>query len=262
MTCIDAKDELKTEIKLQHENNTTSFQPLLFGVDSKFRADDLLQNNIDLFEWVTRNKVFPLFWGRNIDGENSLTKEEIAYIHDKGSKIVAMIGSLCEKKTESDGIEMAKYAIHSARHLDMPIGSAIFMEVDESESISHRFIRGYAETMLGKGYTPGLKASSDAHYSFGRAFSRGMQHNSKYAFEKCLIWATSPTLAEYNGITTSHLVHPDNWRPFAPSSIARSDIAIWQYGVNCHSIYDDSNVKVAFNVNILKNNHIIVKNMF
>ena len=31
---------------------------LLFGVDSKAQADDLLQNNIEQFEWVVRNKIF------------------------------------------------------------------------------------------------------------------------------------------------------------------------------------------------------------
>ena len=43
---------------------------LLFGVDSKVRSDNLLQNNLTEFEWVTRNKLYPNFWGRNITGEN------------------------------------------------------------------------------------------------------------------------------------------------------------------------------------------------
>ena len=34
-----------------------SVERLLFGVDSKIQANDLLQNNIDHFEWVTRNKI-------------------------------------------------------------------------------------------------------------------------------------------------------------------------------------------------------------
>ena len=33
---------------------------LLFGVDSKIQANDLLQNNIEEFEWVVRNKIYPI----------------------------------------------------------------------------------------------------------------------------------------------------------------------------------------------------------
>ena len=35
---------------------------LLFGVDSKIQANDLLQNNIEEFEWVVRNKIYPNFY--------------------------------------------------------------------------------------------------------------------------------------------------------------------------------------------------------
>ena len=52
---------------------------ILFGVDSKIQTDDLLQNNITEFEWVVRNKLYPKFWGRNLTGENCLTKEEIEF---------------------------------------------------------------------------------------------------------------------------------------------------------------------------------------
>ena len=57
---------------------------LLFGVDSEIQANDILQNNISMFEWVIRNKIHPNFWGRNLLGENALTKDEIEFIHSKG----------------------------------------------------------------------------------------------------------------------------------------------------------------------------------
>ena len=43
---------------------------LLFGVDSKNQANDLLQYNIEEFEWVVRNKIYPNFYGRYLAGEN------------------------------------------------------------------------------------------------------------------------------------------------------------------------------------------------
>ena len=54
---------------------------LLFGVDSKHPANDLLQNNIEQFEWVVRNKIYPNFYGRNMVGEKCLTREEIKFLH-------------------------------------------------------------------------------------------------------------------------------------------------------------------------------------
>ena len=60
---------------------------LLFGVDSKIQANDLLQNNIEEFEWVVRNKIYPNFYGRYLTGENCLTKDEIKFLHRKGCKI-------------------------------------------------------------------------------------------------------------------------------------------------------------------------------
>ena len=120
---------------------------------------------------------------------------------------------------------------------------------------------GFAKTLIAEGYTPAFKANTDAAYSFDREFSRGMQTN-KDVFDKCLIWAVSPTIAEYDGITTTHLIHPDNWTPYAPSGITRKDIAIWQYGKNCHPIEDDSGKLVTFNLNLVRNEQIIVEKMF
>ena len=63
---------------------------LLFGVDSAIQANDLLQNNIEEFEWIVRNKIYPNFYGRFLTGENCLTKEEIDFLHSKGCKIAAI----------------------------------------------------------------------------------------------------------------------------------------------------------------------------
>lgn len=96
-----------TAATVQAEVKTTEVQApvsrLLFGVDSKIQANDILQNNISEFEWVVRNKVYPNFWGRNLVGENALTKDEIAFIHSKGCKIAAIYTDSGEKKTEEQG---------------------------------------------------------------------------------------------------------------------------------------------------------------
>lgn len=234
---------------------------LLFGVDSKIQANDLLQNNITEFEWVVRNKVYPNFWGRNLVGENCLTKNEIDFLHEKGCKIAAIYQDPGVKQTEEQGQLLAKKIDVITLELGIPEGAAIFLELSEEEVVTYEFMRGFASTLLNEGFTPGFKANTDARFSFDREFSRGMQ-SDKDIFKLCLIWAVVPTVAEYNGITTSHLIHPDNWIPFAPSGITRKDIAVWQYGKGCHPIEDDNGTETTFNLNLVRNEQVITDKMF
>ncbi len=234
---------------------------LLFGVDSKIQADDILQNNISEFEWVVRNKVYPNFWGRNLVGENALTKKEIEFLHNKGCKIAAIYTDQGAKTTEEQGKILAKKIDVTAYELGIPEGTAIFLEIGEGENVTRDFMKGFAAILDEEHYVAGFKANTDAKYGFDREFSRGMQ-TDKEIFEKCLIWAVSPSLAEYERVTTTHLIHPDNWMPFAPSGITRQDIAIWQYGKNCHPIADDSGKETTFNVNLVRDAKIIIEKMF
>lgn len=234
---------------------------LLFGVDSRIQADDILQNNISEFEWVVRNKVYPNFWGRNLVGENSLTKQEIDFLHEKGCKIAAIYTSLDVKETEEEGKIVAKKIDVVATELGIPQGTAIFLEISESENITHDYMRGFAAGLVEEGFTPAFKANTDANFGFDREFSRGLQ-TDRDVFSKCLVWAVAPSLAEYERVTTTHLIHPDNWIPFAPSGITRQDIAVWQYGKDCHPINDDTGVETTFNVNLVRNEQVIIEKMF
>ena len=234
---------------------------LLFGVDSKIQANDMLQNNIDEFEWIVRNKVYPNFYGRYLTGENCLTKKEIRFLHSKGCKIAAIYNDSENKQTEEQGQLLAKKIDLLALELGIPEGTAIFLEIGETETVTRNFMRGFATMLMTEGFTPGFKANTDAKFAFDREFSRGMQ-SDKDVFKQCLIWAVSPSLAEYDRTTTTHLIHPDNWMPFAPSGITRNDIAIWQYGKNCHPIYDDAGNETTFNLNLVRDDKIIVEKMF
>ena len=234
---------------------------LLFGVDSKIQANDLLQNNIDEFEWVVRNKLYPNFWGRYIAGENCLTKKEIDFLHDKGCKIAPMYKTSSVKETEDQGKMVAKQIDLIAFDLNIPEGTAIFLEIGDTETVTRDFMLGFAKVMLAEGYIPAFKANTDAKYAFDREFSRGMQ-SDKEIFDKCLIWAVSPTLTEYERVTTTHLIHPDNWIPFAPSGTKRKNIAVWQYGKHCHPINDDEGKETTFNVDLVRKERVIIKAMF
>jgi hypothetical protein len=234
---------------------------LLFGVDTETKANVLLQNNIDHFEWVVRNKIYPNFYARYLDGENALTKDEISFLHKKGCKIAAIYSSTEEKLTEEQGALLAEKIELRAYELGIPAGTAIFLEISENEVASRDFMRGYASNLMIDGYTPGFKANTDAKFNFDREFSRGMQ-TDRDVFQKCLIWAVAPSEKDYDGITTTHLIHPDNWKPFAPSAITRREIAIWQYGSKCHPIEDDNGKPTTFNLNLVRNEQVIIKKMF
>lgn len=233
---------------------------LLFGVDSAFDVSSRLQNNIDLFEWMLRNKVYPNFVGRYILGENCLTKEEIGYLHGRGCSIAPIFRYESNKSSNAEGERCASFAIAAARKLGIRSETALYLELPADEGVSSEFLRGVANEMLIAGYTPAFRANTDSAYGFDREFGRGTQ-SAPEIFRKCLIWATAPILEEYDGMTTSHLIHPDNWKPFAPSAIKRNEIAIWQYGKECHPIEDERGRNTAFNLSLVRNEDIIIKKM-
>ena len=148
-----------------------------------------------------------------------------------------------------------------ALDLGIPSGSAVFVEIRDGEEVTSEYLLSFAQTLLAEGYTPGFKVSTDAKDDFDREFSRGMKLNQD-VFMNCLIWATTPTEPEYDGMTTSHLIHPDHWKPFAPSGTNRNAIGIWQYGRKCHPIEDDDGTETTFDLNLVKNEQVIVEKMF
>ena len=117
-----------------------SVNRLLFGVDSKIQANDLLQNNIEEIEWVVLNKIYPNFYGRYLTSENCLTKDEIKFLHRKGCKIAAIYADSGEKRTEEQGKILAKKIDIRALELGIPEGTAIFLEIGENESVSRDFM--------------------------------------------------------------------------------------------------------------------------
>lgn len=234
---------------------------LTFGVDSKVKSNTVLQNNLTMFEWVVRNKLYPAFWGRNIVGENALDNEEIDFLQHYGCQIAPVYYASILGTSEEEGKNEANIAIERIRELNIPTETAIFLEVREDLNITLEYMRGYVQALINNGYTPGFRANTDSKYIFDREFSKGIR-GDKDIFDKCLIWAVAPSLEEFEGITTSHLIHPDNWKPFAPSGITRRDIAIWQYGKNCHPIEDDNENETTFNVNLIRNDDILFEKIF
>ena len=262
-TIIERQDMnfAQNEITTEDISEAPAPDRLFFGVDSRRSSNALLQNNLTNFEWASRNKLYPNFWGRNINGENALTIEEIDFLHDKGCRIAAIYSDASVKETEEQGKMLAKKADLAAYGLGIPENTALFLEIGETENVTAEFMTGFAAALIEEGYTPGFMANTDAAFGFDREFSGGMQSH-KDIFEKCLVWATAPSLKEYDRVTTTHLIQPDNWAPFAPSGITQNKIAAWQYGKNCHPISEINGTETAFNIDLLKDENIIINKMF
>lgn len=225
---------------------------LFFGVNSLKRADEKLQNNLTLFDWVTKNKLYPNFWGRDLNGESPLDLSEMQFLYDKNCRIAPIYILSGDLRTEDEGINIAKDAANMLNNLNFPENSAIFIETNSNYVISRDFLKGYITEIKNRGFIPGFRADTDAKYMFDREFSRGLQ-TDRALFESSLVWAKEPLLAEFNDITTTHMIHPDNWKPYAPSGIKRNEIAIWQYGEKCHPIYSDDNSLVTFDLDLIRN---------
>ena len=258
---VNSVTDINQENRIAPEESTPDIERLLFGVDSKVPSDELLQNNLTEFEWAARNKLHPDFWGRNITGENRLTKEEIDFLHKKGCRIAAICNGSDAMETEEQGKIQAKKIILASLELGIPETAAIFLELDEPVNATEDYMKGYIQGLLSEGYTPGFKANTDASYSFDREYSRGMQNHPEL-FGQSLIWAVKPSLKEYERVTTTHLIHPDNWRPYAPSGITREEIAVWQYGRECHPIHSHEGTETSFNINLVKDENVILNKMF
>lgn len=267
MACKDAKIAKATAIAKEAEsvqstkkNEAIKYDRLYFGVQTTCAADTVLQNNLTLMDWVIRNKTYPNFWGRNITGANSLTEKEVMFIHSKGCKVAMLFAGGEEMKTEQQGGLDAAKAVVAAKDLGSYIGSTIFLCVGE-KYVPTEYLKGFAVELIAQGFTPGFKADTDSKSTFDREFSRGMQTH-KEVFSKCIIWAEAPALKEYERVTTTHLIYPDLYTPFAPSGTTRKDIAIWQYGKDCHPINDEADNEVTFNVNLVRDERIIIEKMF
>lgn len=242
------------------ENQSKMADGLYFGFDCETPVDTILQNNITLFDWVERNKIYPTYCGRNITGKNALTREEVKFLADKGCNITVFFNPEGSKETEEQGKAAASVALSRVFELEVRYNKAIFMEIKENDSASKDFMKGYAAAIEEAGFIPGFKANTDSTFDFDRKFSAGMLSDPDI-FGKCFVWATAPSAENYDNILTSHLISPDYWAPFAPSAITRRDIAIWQYGKNCHKIEDNSENVVVFNINLVRNVSVINENM-
>lgn len=246
MACINFNSSKKNnkwrEVKLdpQKEQSIMKF----FGVDTETNVTELLQHNLTLFDWIRKNQGFPYFVGRRINGENALTKDELTYINDNGSKAIPLFKPF----DEMCGKDNAKMAIAILEELELEKGISVYVELD-ANIVTDEFLKDFANKIIVEGYVPGFYVDTDSYYNFDRQYSRAYQ-SDEMLMKQCKIWATAPEMDEFFETQNSHNEKPDFWGPFAPSCITKEQISFWQYGKKAHPINTYSGKRTDFNLNL------------
>lgn len=219
---------------------------LTFGADSKTQANTKLTNGFTLYEWVSRKKCSPFFWGRSINGQHKIDLEEVNFLHAHNCKIAPIYDSVKDIHfVTKNGFEDGINAILSAIALGIPPNEqkAIFVKIDPMAQVWDKWIEGFAKTLYNNGYIPGFFANTDSskNFCFNRSYGRFSIHSKNANAYGSLIWAVEPKAANANV-----------WAPYAPSIIGRENIAIWQNNVNTIEIEN-----CCVNENLIKNKKIL-----
>lgn len=196
-----------------------------FGVRSATPANKRLKNGYTLYDWVMRQKCFPDFWGRSISGVERLTEEEIAFLRERGCKILLMMDDLTERGvSRMNGAEDSVRAVEAAKALGVPQhqGIAIFADIKPDWSVNHNWMISFAQTLSDNGYVPGFIGNTDSskNFNFDRQCSHFVEATSDVDCFNAVYMATEPKLV---GMPTA-------WEPFCPSALDSEDIHLWNCG--------------------------------
>lgn len=197
----------------------------IFGVNSVTPSNTKLKNGYTMYDWVIRERCFPTFWGRSLNGENPITAEEIGFLRSKDCKILLVIRDLTEARVSSNnGAEDALRAIEAAKALGIQqnAGIALFAEIKPEWSINHNWMISFAGTILANGYIPGFIGNTDSskNFNFDRQCSHYVQATEDVNQFGAVYCATEPKISAM----------PEEWCPYCPSALEPEDMDLWACG--------------------------------
>ena len=197
----------------------------VFGVCSATPINKKLKNGYTMYEWVMRQKGFPSFCMRTLDGDNKLTAEEIAFFQQKDCKIGLVIGNLTEAAVSAtSGTQDALKAVEAAKELGVPQGKgiALFAEIKPEWSVNHNWMISFAQTVMANGYVPGFMGNTDSsiNFNFDRQCSHFVNATKDANCFGAVYMATEPKCQK----------RPETWTPYCPSALEPEDISLWCCG--------------------------------
>ena len=193
-----------------------------FGVNSVTPINKKLKNGYTMYDWIRRQKCFPVFCMRTLSGEGQITKDEIDFLRAKECKIGLVIRDLTEARiSASNGTEDALKALEAAKTLGVPQneGIALFAEIKPEWSVNHNWMISFAQTISARGYTPAFIGNTDSskNFNFDRQCSHYVQATRDVAYFGAVFMATEPKCNDM----------PKEWTPYCPSALEPEDIHLW-----------------------------------
>ena len=193
-----------------------------WGVITYAESNQKLKNGYTLYDWVTRQKGLPEFWGRNISGTHSITKEEIEFLYNQECNVLLFENSFTEVQISSNyGADCGWRTIEKLCALGIPQNNsiAIFILIPKDWSVNHFWMISYAQTLRENGYIPGFIGNTDSsiNFNFDRQCSHFINATQKSNHYDALFGATEPKVPSY----------PKSWAPYCPSALERENISLW-----------------------------------
>ena len=196
-----------------------------FGVRSATPINKKLKNGYTMYEWVMRQRGFPAFCMRTLDGDNKITTEEITFFREKDCKVGLVICDLTEAAVSAtSGTQNALKALEVAEELGVPQnkGIVLFAEIKPEWSVNHNWMISFAQTVKANGYVPGFIGNTDSskNFNFDRQCSHFVQATKELNCFDAVYMATEPKCTG----------QPEVWAPYCPSALEPDDISLWCCG--------------------------------
>lgn len=195
----------------------------IFGASSEIPSNTRLKNGYTMFDWVMRQKGFPFFWGRQLTGENAVTKDELEFLKEKDCRVCLLFDDFTEAQISSNnGTNDGNRAVEAAKALGVPRGEGIviYADINPEWSINHNWMLGFAGSVVNAGYAVGFIGNTDSskNFNFDRQSSHYVQSIRYRKYMMASFGATEPKCS----------TDTEEWSPYCPSGMNTEDIDLWR----------------------------------
>lgn len=202
----------------------------LWGVDSAAIANE------SLYQCVRNNYGHPKYWGRYLvtvpNAAEGLTATEVAFLHQKGIRILPIYSAFKEATGYSKGQVNARNAVFHAKRLKVPKNTVLFANVERFFSVDEAWIRGWVDAMYPSGYKPGFY-HDPVKGNFSNAYCVAAA-NSERVKRQSILWSAEPEPG------ASPEAEAPKFAPTMPQ--CDGNVWGWQYGRDSKTCPIDTNV--------------------
>lgn len=189
----------------------------VWGVDSAQTATE------ELYDCVLKSFGKPNYWGRYLttvpDASEGLTKEEILFLHNSGTRVLPIYNNFKEARGFRKGKVTAQNAAFHAKRLKFPKETILFANVERFFDVDEAWIRGYVEGMIPTGYKSGFY-NDPVEGDFNSEYCKAVSKNKKVAVQS-ILWSAEPEV----GVTKAR--NAPRFRPKKPA--CKANVWGWQY---------------------------------